>query len=377
MEANLKVLLVSGAFPPMRCGVGDYTQRLATALAGQSGVTVAVVTNRQPAGPSSVGPVEVRREMDGWRLADLRRLRDVAQAFGPQVVHVQYPTQGYDAVTGLAALPLAARALLRLPVVETFHEFVPEVFSYNVGAMYAMALAANALVVVRPGYRERMPRPMSLLLGARPFRFIPNAAAIPAVFLADSEREAIRRSIGHAGRQIVAHFGFAYPHKGVERLFDIADPDRHHLLVIGDLSRADPYHARLLERAEAPPWTGRVTITGFVDPLRAARLLAASDAVVFPFLEGGGIWNSSVHAAMDQGTFVLTTSSERRGYDPAGNVYHAAPDVVDDMRSGLLAHIGTRRPPAIDAAQAEWTRIAEEHLALYRTVLGGKATRAT
>jgi glycosyltransferase involved in cell wall biosynthesis len=218
---------------------------------------------------------------------------------------------------------------------------------------------------------------MSLLLGARPFRFIPNAAAIPAVFLADSEREAIRRSIGHAGRQIVAHFGFAYPHKGVERLFDIADPDRHHLLVIGELARANPYHARLLERAEAPPWTGRVTITGFVDPLRAARLLAASDAVVFPFLEGGGIWNSSVHAAMDQGTFVLTTSSERRGYDPAGNVYHAAPDVIDDMRSGLLAHIGTRRPPAIDAAQAEWTRIAKEHLALYRTVLGGKATRAT
>lgn len=377
MEANLKVLLVSGAFPPMRCGVGDYTQRLATALAGQSGVKVAVVTNRQPEGPSSDGSVEVHREMDGWRLRDLRPFWDVAQAFQPHVVHLQYPTQGYGTVTGLSVLPLAARALLRLPVVETFHEYVPYGFSPNVACMYAMTLAAGALVVVRPGYRERMPKPMSLLLGARPFRFIPNASALPAVSLTASEREAIRQSIGSAGRQIVAHFGFAYPHKGVERLFEIADPDRHHLLVIGDLSRADPYHARLLERAEAPTWKGRVTITGFVDPRRAAQLLAASDAAVFPFLEGGGIWNSSLHAAMDQGTLVVTTSSERRGYDAAGNVYHAAPDGIDDMRTGLLAHIGNRRPPAIAGAEAEWTCIAEEHQALYRTVLCGKATRAT
>jgi glycosyltransferase involved in cell wall biosynthesis len=376
MGANLRVLLVSGAFPPMRCGVGDYTERLAGALAAQPGVRVTVVTNRSPEGASAVDAVAVRREMAGWRLGDLRTLWEAARAFGPDVVHVQYPTQGYGAVTGLSALPCAVRTLLRLPVVETFHEYVPRGFSRIVGCMYAMALFASALVVVRPQYRKRMPKPMDWLLGARPFRFIPNASAIPAISLSPGERDAIRQSIVGADLPIVAHFGFVFPHKGVERLFEIADPQQHHLLLIGPLSRTDPYHARVLELAEGAKWKGRVTITGYVDAGRAARLLAASDAAVFPFVEGGGIWNSSLHAATDQGTFVLTTSSERRGYDAKANVYHAAPDDIDDMRTGLLAHLGSRRPPAIAAAEAEWTRIAQAHVALYRTV-AGKAARAT
>jgi len=373
MIRDLKVLLLSGAFPPMRCGVGDYTERLATALAQQPGVRVAVVTNRQPGGPSSLGAVEVHREMDRWRIGELPQLRDRVRAFRPDVVHLQYPTQGYGAVTGLSVLPCAARTLLRIPVVETFHEYVPRGFSRIVGCMYAMALWASALVVVRPGYRERMPKPMGWLLGERPFRFIPNASAIPAVSLTPAERNAIRQSIGSADRQIVAHFGFVYPHKGVERLFEIADPDRHHLVLIGNLAPADPYHSRLLDLAESPRWKGRVTVTGFVDAQRAAHLLAASDAAVFPFLDGGGIWNSSLHAAIDQGTFVLTTSREGFGYDPAANVYRAAPEGVDEMRAALLSHIGSRRAPAVAGPEGEWTRIAREHVALYRIVMGREA----
>jgi glycosyltransferase involved in cell wall biosynthesis len=358
----------------MRCGVGDYTARLAGALAAQSGVRVTVVTSSGPEGTPAVDKVAVLRQMAAWRLGDLRTLWATARAFGPDVVHVQYPTQGYGAVTGLSVLPCAVRTLLRRPVVETFHEYVPRGFSRIVGCMYAMALFASALVVVRPEYRKRMPKPMDWLLGARPFRFIPNASAIPAISLGPGERAAIRQSIVGADRPIVAHFGFVFPHKGVARLFEIADPQRHHLLLIGDLSPTDPYHAQVLALAEGPEWKGRVTITGFVDPECAARLLAASDAAVFPFVDGGGIWNSSLHAASDQGTFVLTTSGERRGYDAEANVYHAAPDDIDDMRKGLLSYLGSRRPPAIAAAEAEWTRIAQAHVALYRTVAGKAAS---
>ncbi len=33
----IRVMLVSGSFPPMRCGVGDYTARLADELASRCG----------------------------------------------------------------------------------------------------------------------------------------------------------------------------------------------------------------------------------------------------------------------------------------------------------------------------------------------------
>ena len=376
MSGKLRVLLVAGSYPPVRCGVGDYTARLAGALHRRADVEVAVLTNRAESPPTAGGGIDVRPEMQNWRIRGLSSYWRVARTFAPDVVHLQFPTQSYNAVTGLAVLPAATRMLLGTPVVETLHEYFPGGFSRIVVCMAAMALSASALVAVRPCYRERMPPVVRTLLAKRPFRFIPNASAIPAITLTAEERGGLRQSIGSGARQVVAYFGFAYPHKGVERLFEIADPERHHLLLVGELSPADPYHARLLDLAASPSWQGHTAVTGFVDAERAARLLAASDAAVFPFVGGGGIWNSSLHGATDQGTFVLTTSTERHGYDAEMNIYYARPDDVDDMRTALATHIGTRSPTAAIDGDEEWARIARNHVRLYRTVLGKSAEAA-
>ena len=42
----MKVLLVTGSFPPMKCGVGDYTACLAEALARKPNIEVAVLTSQ-------------------------------------------------------------------------------------------------------------------------------------------------------------------------------------------------------------------------------------------------------------------------------------------------------------------------------------------
>ncbi len=371
MSEKLKVLLITGSYPPVRCGVGDYAARLAAALHRRPDVQIAVLTSERPAGaPTRDGGVDVRAEMRGWRLRGLPQYWRVAREFAPDLVHLQFPTQSYNAVTGLAVLPATTRILLGIPVVETLHEYFPGGFSRIKVCMCAMALTASALIAVRPCYRERMPPALRPLLGKRPFRFIPNASAIPAVTLTSGERASERESIGSGVRQVVAHFGFAYPHKGVERLFEVADHQHHHLLLIGDLSPDDAYHAKLLSLAASPAWKGHVTVTGYVDARRAARLLAASDAAVFPFVDGGGIWNSSLHAATDQGTFVLTTSTERHGYDAEANIYYARPDDPADMRAALNAYIGVRSPSPVSDGQDEWARIARNHVKLYRRVLG-------
>ena len=82
-------------------------------------------------------------------------------------------------------------------------------------------------------------------------------------------------------------------------------------------------------------WDGKVTFTGFLSHREAAALLAVADAVILPFRAGGGEWNTTIHAAVLQGTFVLTTSSTERGYDETHNVYYAEPDNLTEMRSAL------------------------------------------
>ena len=41
----MRILIVTGSFPPMRCGVGDYTYRLVESLSMNSSNTLAVLTS--------------------------------------------------------------------------------------------------------------------------------------------------------------------------------------------------------------------------------------------------------------------------------------------------------------------------------------------
>jgi glycosyltransferase involved in cell wall biosynthesis len=349
----------------MRCGVGDYTERLVSAL-GDDRVDVYLLTSIGAAAERRAG---VLPEMTTWHRDGLARFHDVMRRVQPEVVHIQFPTQGYDSSGGLAGIALLSRLKYRVGVVVTLHEYLPRTTFRNDRSIYALALAANAIVVVRPEYRARTPWPQKALVAKSKLHFIESASVLPVVALTEAERRVIKERLGCRGA-LVTFFGFCYPHKGVDLLFEIADPEQHHLLIIGELRDDDPYHARLRSLASAPRWQGNVTLSGFTTSAEAARLLAASDAAVFPYRGGGGIWNSSLHAALAQGTFSIATSLEASGYNSDANVYYARPDDVSEMRRALLAYQGVRSQARTDS----WSRIARQHEELYSSLTRAKAT---
>jgi glycosyltransferase involved in cell wall biosynthesis len=355
----------------MKCGVGDYTERLAQSLYDYTDLDVSVLTSSiEGPMPPSVGPdlYPIMATWGRWGLGDfwsaMRRIQ-------PDILHIQFPTQGYRRVDGLCWIPWISRVFGRTPVVFTWHEYVPSDQSNILRCMYLMAMAASALIVVRPNYAQKIPRLMRFFLGRTPVRFIPNVSNLPSILIRPEERQAMRERLGCGESKIIAHFGFVFAHKGTDLMFKIADPMRHHLLIIGELSATDPYHARLLELAAAPEWKGKVTITGFIEAKEAARLLALADAVVYPHVNGGGVWNTSLHAAACQGTFVLTTSTERSGYDHVSNIYYAPTQAVDEMRQALVRYAGIRSVNRVDAAES-WRSLATAHVTLYRSVWGVK-----
>ena len=356
----------------MHCGVGDYTGRLASALSRDVDTRVSVLTSAFDAPSTAAQGFEVLRAMQSWHAHAVAKFSEITRALDPDVIHIQFPTQGYDSVRGLAAIAFHSRFRCRVPVVVTLHEFLPRSLGRLERQIHALALLASKIVAVRPGYFENLSWFMKALVGRDKVRFIPNASSVPQVNLSAAERASLKRSISSGSAQLVAFFGFSYPHKGVDLLFRIADPARHHLVLIGELSPADVYHRQLLALAESAEWRGRVTTTGFVDNVKAAQLLAAADAAVFPYRVGGGIWNSSLHAATDQGTFALTTSKERNGYDAAANVYYARPGDVEEMRQALLRHQGVRKEPGDRDA---WIKIASLHKALYLSLVAGTVRR--
>jgi glycosyltransferase involved in cell wall biosynthesis len=137
---------------------------------------------------------------------------------------------------------------------------------------------------------------------------------------------------------------------------------------ISDLSAADRYQASILQQAQYPPWAGKVSVTGYLPADEVGRILAAADALILPFKDGGGMWNTSIRAAISQGTFVLTTSREQHGYVSDENVYYARLNDIADMRNALSMYIGRRNEASRLGLHRDWDLIAQAHLSLYHAV---------
>ena len=347
----------------MKCGVGDYTAGLAKALGRCKDTSVAVLTDVAATPVPSDFEFEVLPVAEGWRMADLARIERAVRLWNPDIIHIQYPTQGY----GKRRLPWLLPTFFRLaniPVVQTWHEHF-----YELKRNIPNAALSGGLIAVRPDYKARMPAWYRWLIRRKHFEFIPNASAIPRVRLSDTERLDVKSHFASTQAHLIIYFGFVFSPKRVELLFDIADPEQDHLILVCDLNPEDEYHRELLDRMSHEPWAGKVTVTGFLPVEEVGRLLAAADAVVLPFRDGGGEWNTSIHAVVIQGTFLLTTSREQHGYDPSANIYFAHPDDVADMRNALRIFMATRINVRDEKQTSDWDAIADAHKCLYESVV--------
>jgi glycosyltransferase involved in cell wall biosynthesis len=362
----MRILLISGSLPPMKCGVGDYTAHLAEALGRCENTSVAVLTDEQAKPIPSDFNFEVFPVARGWKMSDIAAIATAARRWRPDVVHIQYPTQGY----GLKLLPWLLPAFFRIanvPVVQTWHEYHPE----EMGRRNLLnAALGGGLIAVRPDYKSKMSASYRWLIRRKQFGFIPGASAIPRVQLSDTERSALRYRFARTSRRLIAFFGFAHPAKRIELLFEIGDPKQHSLVLICDLNATDAYQEQILNVSKREPWVGKVTITGFLPSEEVGQILAAADAVVLPFQNGGGLWNTSMRAATLQGTFVLTTSRALRGYNSWENVYYAQPDDVPEMREALSKFVGKRKSESIADPNCEWDAIASAHVSLFDKIRG-------
>jgi hypothetical protein len=232
---------------------------------------------------------------------------------------------------------------------------------------FATAAAAGQVIVVRPEYMERLPALHRWALGRGTITHVPNVSNIPMTELEDAGRHSLRTSLAPDARLLVGYFGFAYPHKRVQWLFDLFEPADTRLLLITDLDSKDQYHRVILDRMADPRWSGRTSCTGHLEARRVADLLAACDMVVLPFADGGGQWNSSLHAVRAQGTFVVTTSATRSGYDADQNTLYCRPDDFAALRAAIANAEVRRVPPR--RFGATWTDVARMHEAIYARAL--------
>lgn len=374
----LRICLVSGTYPPARCGVGDYTERLAGALVDQ-GAEVSVITSSYlGTRPSTANPT-VLPVVNSWAMGSgLEVVRRILQT-QPQIVHFQFPTTEYyshrlfDLL--VAMLKLWPR---RTKLVVTLHEpatvkksIVPGLFRPL--RHWLSGAWTDALVVVDESYRDAF-WSVSSRMRKVPSKVIPIASNIPVSEMQRDGLQKLREQEGIPDNvAVLSYFGFVQPRKGFEQVLDILTLLRRRgfpakLILVGNLSESNPYHRDLLGRVHNDGLKQDVKVLGHVDRVVAANYLAMSDACVLPFIDGVHPKRGSFLAAAQQGTFVVTTSTSKRGLFAAENVYYTMPGDVEEMARAVQEFSG-RRLPSGSYPWPSWKSVADEHLELFHLIL--------
>jgi len=318
----VRVSMLTGAFPPDRCGVGDYVHRLCSQIA-RMGAEVHVITSAHAAPQPATweGAIRLYRSVRSWNTINLHRIARLLRDIRPDVVHVQFPSVGYRRVAGLAMLPMLLRAR-GYRVVLTLHEYLPSP-RLSRSRQAVMAAASHSVITTTP---EDAAALQKLLPWKRSNVHCINIASNIERRPAESfDRNARRESLG-AGPDspIVCFFGNLHPGKGIEELVEAFAIARRNcnvgtLLIIGSF---DPRHTlfsyivhrRILDLGLSGP----VHVTGFVTPTEVSELLLASDICVLPFRDGLSVRRGTFLAAVHHGLPVIST-------EPSGPM---PPDIV-------------------------------------------------
>jgi glycosyltransferase involved in cell wall biosynthesis len=352
----VRILIISGSLPPAPCGVGDYTDRLATALSKIPGFSVAVMTAGEASGSGAA--YEVLRIPD-WRLTSAAAAMRILRGWRPDVVHLQHPTLGY-AGGMLPSLLILLAWISGAKIIRTWHE----AFLRSQLREFALQISApGPYIVVRPDFEKRLWRPLRPFLKGRRRIFMPGASAIPRSTLSEAERKDLRADLLGTSHRLIAFFGFLYPEKGVEQIFDVANPVTDKVVIVGEKNLDQRYTQFVEEQATRSGVA--VSFLGFLAPAATADVLAAADVVLLPFRTGAGVWNSSVRAAVLQGTPVVTTSKDMSGFDREQGIQYVPPGDIGAMRSAVAALAGSTTPVH---EGDEWTSIAALHGEAYQSL---------
>ncbi len=382
----MHILFVTGEYPPMQGGVGDYTRELGRALR-HLGAKVTVLTAERAVQPDCADfddDIRVLPAIRTWDWPLWRTVLGLATGLNVDWVHVQYQTAAFGMHPAINFAPWWWRRQA-LHTAWTYHDLlVPYLFPkagrrLRTWVTEHPATTADLVIVTNEADRLQLERKGRAALS------IPIGSNIRGVELSERQRAARRTLRGYTdGDLVLAYFGFLNRSKGglalVKTLHRVAQQQPNaRLLMIGEqFGASDPTNrayvreveelARKLRVADRIQWTG-----GQPDDEVAADLNAI-DVLLMPYEDGASLRRGTLMAGLANGCAIVTTTPQaplpelQHGRD----VLYVPSGDIDGMTQAVLALAQDQALRATVQANARrcsrqfgWEEIARRHLAAY------------
>jgi glycosyltransferase involved in cell wall biosynthesis len=337
-----RIAFISGSYRPDRCGVADYTRKLAQTL-DTAGYEPLVVTCGQAISVKKNLDPPIYRLTQHWGISSLPGFARRLVELRPDIVHIQHSASSYGHSRALGLLPLALRmADKELPLVTTAHEYGgwdirPPLISPLVRRVgrwleqrgladredFLLLSSSRAVIVTNQFHFDYMTSHIPGI--ASRVHLVPiGPNVVPSQTQRDSARHEALAILGlHEPVKVMCYFGFIHPVKGLETLLramrEVIECAGHpvHLAIVGGVQNlslredeAEEYRRNLINLRDELGLTDVVTFTGYIDARRVSALLQAADLAVLPFNHGASLKSGSLLAALAHGLPVITTRTE-------------------------------------------------------------------
>jgi glycosyltransferase involved in cell wall biosynthesis len=403
----MRICLITGEFPPMQGGVGDFTREIGLAL-NRLGAEVSVISSVKAAQTAetvvslATGSLVERDGLrltlypviERWDFSSWSRILQLAELTGCQMLNIQYQTAAYQMHPAANFLPWRLRLVRDRPrVVVTFHDLkLPYLFpkAGPVRRWVTRALIEGSDATIVTNEEDRIGAEE---YGADNLHLFPIGSNVDPKAPPGYDRQKWRERWGVGPDDVLlCYFGFLNESKGGETLLRAlsrlaADGEKVKLLMIGGkVGSSDPTNVAYLERMEALigdlNLADRVNWTGYVDGLEVSASFWASDICVLPYRDGVSFRRGTLMAALAHGMPIVSTypqvelvqivEGENMALAPRGD-----PEALADKIRAVAASDELRQRLARGASELSrlfsWEAIAEETFKLYeRTLRAGK-----
>lgn len=332
----MRILLISGSYPPEPCGIGDYTQRLSEALRAEG------------------MEVQCLRQAP-WRLRDSRSFFKAVDDARADIVHVQYPSIGYS-----RALGPQFYSCFR-PCVVTIHE-VSQAHPIRKLSLYGFFSTATNLIFTSAFEKKAAIRLAPWI--DKKSTVIPIGSNIPVAHCQEEHTPTI-----------IGYFGLIRSNKGLEQVLELARLSlarggKFKILIIGSEFRGQESYYRLMrQESTGLPVEWRIGLNG--PDLNAA--LCECGLAYLPFPDGASERRSSLLTFLNMGTPVITTRGPQVPEQLEGAVQFAAnPEEAFQQAEYLMSDRHSwnllRSRGSEYARLFRWETIAERHVQLYTQI---------
>lgn len=365
----MKIAIITGALPPAKCGVGDYTDILASFLA-KKGIEISVITDKKYR--LNDASYNVYSCIEKWHgLLFFKRILHILREICPDIVHIQYPTISYKWHPEINILPMLLR-LYGYKVVYTLHEYSQRPMLSKI-RRWPSILYSNVVICVENDFVSDIKR-LPLLFSREKIYEVRIGSNIPHSTNSSLQNVELRGKIwNNYNGKICSYFGFINPNKCfdlvIKTMGKLKENDELHfrLLIISQLSEKDNYQNQIIELIKQYNLKDEVKILGYVSKDKVGNYIACSDFGICLFKNGVSPRNGSFLAMYQEHKTIVTTRSVLINPVEWNDLIF-----VENTESDLyevLSSLQIDKTSHKDNQNIDWNIIAQKHVEIYKKLL--------